>query len=114
MSQMTFEERKQECVNRGIVPGAVVRGLSGMRVFIVPPYDKWMDRRDGAVHVDDGALYSQHLGRYAEAITSPQQDLVDRVKELEEALKGVIDLAYSSRLDEAIDEAETILNKHNP
>jgi len=48
---------------------------------------------------------------YAAAITEVAQPLQDRVEELEAALEKVIELQYSSRLDEAIDPARAILAK---
>jgi len=48
---------------------------------------------------------------YAAAITEVAQPLQDRVEELEAALEKVIELQYSSRLDEAIDHARAILAK---
>ena len=49
---------------------------------------------------------------YAEGITEVAQPLQDRVEELEAALKAILELQYSSRLDEAIDAARAILAKH--
>ena len=49
---------------------------------------------------------------YADAITEVAQPLQDRVEELEAALRAILELQYSSRLDEAIDAARAILAKH--
>ena len=49
---------------------------------------------------------------YAAAITEVAQPLQDRVEELGAALKAILELQYSSRLDEAIDAARAILAKH--
>lgn len=49
---------------------------------------------------------------YAEGITEVAQPLQDRVEELEAALRAILELQYSSRLDEAVDAARAILAKH--
>ena len=49
---------------------------------------------------------------YAEGITEVAQPLQDRVEELEAALRAILELQYSSRLDEAVDAAHAILAKH--
>lgn len=49
---------------------------------------------------------------YAAAITEVAQPLQDRVEELEAALRAILELQYSSRLDEAVDAARAILAKH--
>ena len=49
---------------------------------------------------------------YAEGITEVAQPIQDRVEELEAALRAILELQYSSRLDEAVDAARAILAKH--
>jgi hypothetical protein len=123
---MTFEERKQAIIAEGIVPGVViccaVMGPSNHLgdYGIVADFEEWKDLSDAVVcGIDrDGHqlfAYSSKYDRYATVITPAEPSEVDRlrerVKELEGALEGIMELRYSSRIGQAIEEAEAILNK---
>ena len=51
-------------------------------------------------------------GYYAAAITEVAQLLADERDEYREALEGIMELAYSSRIDQALDDARAILAKY--
>ena len=103
MEAMTFEERKQECIKRGIVPGAMICCITaeGSKrtgdYGLVLPYSMWRLRENGSIAVGydgDGAkLYAFWASpdAYATVITpapaepSEVDRLRERVKELEGA-----------------------------
>lgn len=102
---MTFEERKQECINRGIVPGAVVECAMGdgsiATAWIVEHWQSGLDPRDVIIGRDasGGGVfgYEAITDRYARVIIpapaepSEVDRLRERVKELEAQLREVVD-----------------------
>jgi hypothetical protein len=92
---MTFDERKQECIKRGIVRGAQVRcALEPDDIYVVQGFDMWEMIFTGAIHDGNGcAIYSAHFDRYAEVITAAPDDEVTRLRERVKELEGALRLA---------------------
>jgi hypothetical protein len=109
---MTFDERKQECINKGIVPGAQVRcALDPDDIYVVQGFDMWeIVKATGAIHDGNGcALYSGSLDRYADVITAAHDDEVTRLRNENAALQSAAQVAADA-LDAMREELNSIAN----